>query len=218
MPRLIQLIKNWYLLALKMASWLQYGEWYPRYAPTFILSLFIYPLYSLLLFPLYCQYRRGNSVHPYWYLYNQKREPNNYFMSWYTMVNIFLSFYLSPSIYLQTNMVLIRAIYSPSSLGINVDVIHSDRSPAQRIKTVRSTEWVVITYPYKKLGSTVFYSLSHIHLIQVDKFRTGDIWVLITTDLMARGIDFKGKIEFLSRMIIENPFNWYSLSSISLFL
>jgi ATP-dependent RNA helicase DDX52/ROK1 len=44
--------------------------------------------------------------------------------------------------------------------GINVDVIHSNRTQAQR------------------------------NLI-VDKFRTGVIWVLITTDLISRGIDFK---------------------------
>ena len=45
--------------------------------------------------------------------------------------------------------------------GINVDVMHADRTEQQREQ--------VIT-----------------------RFRTGDIWVLICTDLMARGIDFKG--------------------------
>eukprot|EP00501_MAST-03F_sp_TOSAG23-6_P001557 GSMAST32.ASY1.ANO1.1621.1 assembled CDS len=45
--------------------------------------------------------------------------------------------------------------------GINVDVIHSDRSKAQRDQ--------IIT-----------------------RFRTGAIWVLIATDLMCRGVDFKG--------------------------
>ena len=45
--------------------------------------------------------------------------------------------------------------------GINVDVIHADRSQAQRDAVVK-------------------------------KFRTGKIWVLIATDLMARGMDFKG--------------------------
>eukprot|EP00428_Durinskia_dybowskii_P072319 CAMPEP_0170405656 /NCGR_PEP_ID=MMETSP0117_2-20130122/27298_1 /TAXON_ID=400756 /ORGANISM="Durinskia baltica, Strain CSIRO CS-38" /LENGTH=612 /DNA_ID=CAMNT_0010662787 /DNA_START=36 /DNA_END=1874 /DNA_ORIENTATION=- len=45
--------------------------------------------------------------------------------------------------------------------GINVDVMHAERSPAQREEVIR-------------------------------RFRTGDIWVLICTDLMARGIDFKG--------------------------
>ena len=45
--------------------------------------------------------------------------------------------------------------------GINVDVIHSGRSRAQR------------------------------DLI-ISNFRSGKIWVLITTELMARGIDFKG--------------------------
>ena len=45
--------------------------------------------------------------------------------------------------------------------GINVDVIHSDRSKAQRETLIQN-------------------------------FRSGKIWVLITTELMARGIDFKG--------------------------
>ncbi|XP_043282729.1 probable ATP-dependent RNA helicase DDX52 [Venturia canescens] len=45
--------------------------------------------------------------------------------------------------------------------GINVDVIHADRTQNQRDKTVRC-------------------------------FREGKIWVLICTELMSRGIDFKG--------------------------
>lgn len=45
--------------------------------------------------------------------------------------------------------------------GINVDVIHSERTLTQRDNVVRS-------------------------------FRAGKIWVLICTELMARGIDFKG--------------------------
>ena len=45
--------------------------------------------------------------------------------------------------------------------GINVDVIHSERSEQQRENTVRA-------------------------------FRGGDIWVLICTELLGRGIDFKG--------------------------
>lgn len=45
--------------------------------------------------------------------------------------------------------------------GINVDVIHADRTQLQRDNTVRS-------------------------------FREGKIWVLICTELMARGVDFKG--------------------------
>jgi len=39
---------------------------------------------------------------------------------------------------------------------INVDVIHSDRTPTQRVNIV-------------------------------NKFRSGDLWVLICTDLMGRG-------------------------------
>ena len=45
--------------------------------------------------------------------------------------------------------------------GINIDVIHGDRSQQQREDVIR-------------------------------KFRQGETWVLICTDLMARGIDFKG--------------------------
>jgi len=45
--------------------------------------------------------------------------------------------------------------------GLNVDVIHADRTQAQRENTVKS-------------------------------FRTGKIWILIATELMGRGIDFKG--------------------------
>lgn len=45
--------------------------------------------------------------------------------------------------------------------GINVDVMHGDRSQQQREEVIR-------------------------------KFRLGETWVLICTDLMARGIDFKG--------------------------
>lgn len=45
--------------------------------------------------------------------------------------------------------------------GINVDVIHSERTQAQRDKIV-------------------------------DEFRAGRIWFLIATDLMGRGMDFKG--------------------------
>lgn len=45
--------------------------------------------------------------------------------------------------------------------GINVDVMHADRTQLQREECIR-------------------------------RFRVGEIWVLICTDLMARGIDFKG--------------------------
>ncbi|KZT57906.1 P-loop containing nucleoside triphosphate hydrolase protein [Calocera cornea HHB12733] len=45
--------------------------------------------------------------------------------------------------------------------GLNVDVVHSDRSKAQREETVR-------------------------------RFRQGEVWVLVATELMARGMDFKG--------------------------
>jgi ATP-dependent RNA helicase DDX52/ROK1 len=45
--------------------------------------------------------------------------------------------------------------------GVNVDVIHSERSQTQRDNIVRS-------------------------------FREGKVWFLICTELMGRGIDFKG--------------------------
>lgn len=45
--------------------------------------------------------------------------------------------------------------------GINVDVIHSERTKAQRDRVVEG-------------------------------FRAGKIWILIATELMARGLDFKG--------------------------
>lgn len=45
--------------------------------------------------------------------------------------------------------------------GINVDIIHSERTSQQREEVIK-------------------------------RFRVGDIWVLICTDLMARGVDFKG--------------------------
>ncbi len=45
--------------------------------------------------------------------------------------------------------------------GINVDVIHAEKSQSSREETIR-------------------------------KFRTGEVWVLICTELMARGVDFKG--------------------------
>jgi ATP-dependent RNA helicase DDX52/ROK1 len=45
--------------------------------------------------------------------------------------------------------------------GINVDIMHADRTQAQREDVIA-------------------------------KFRSGETWVLICTDLMARGIDFKG--------------------------
>jgi len=45
--------------------------------------------------------------------------------------------------------------------GINVDIIHAEKSQQQREDLIR-------------------------------RFRTGDVWVLICTELMARGVDFKG--------------------------
>jgi superfamily II DNA/RNA helicase len=45
--------------------------------------------------------------------------------------------------------------------GLNVEVMHAERSPAQREEIIK-------------------------------RFRSGQIWVLICTDLLSRGLDFKG--------------------------
>jgi ATP-dependent RNA helicase DDX52/ROK1 len=66
--------------------------------------------------------------------------------------------------------------------GINVDVIHSERTKAQ----------------VSNLASNLAYHLrcALTHPLQrdniIDQFRAGRIWVLISTELMARGLDFKG--------------------------
>uniref|UniRef100_A0A8D9A209 Probable ATP-dependent RNA helicase DDX52 n=1 Tax=Cacopsylla melanoneura TaxID=428564 RepID=A0A8D9A209_9HEMI len=62
--------------------------------------------------------------------------------------------------------------------GINVDVIHSDRTQTQRDNVVRS-------------------------------FRTGRIWVLITTELLGRGIDFRAV-----RLVINYDFPTSAISYI----
>lgn len=69
--------------------------------------------------------------------------------------------------------------------GINVDVIHADRTQLQ-VKQ--------INFLYEKKIFSFLQSI--LFLLQRDNvvraFREGKIWVLICTELMGRGIDFKG--------------------------
>lgn len=72
--------------------------------------------------------------------------------------------------------------------GINVDVIHAERTQQQ----VRSmTHIKALCY-----GSCLKCRSEAAYLFQrdnvVSSFRSGKIWVLICTALLARGIDFKG--------------------------
>lgn len=70
--------------------------------------------------------------------------------------------------------------------GINVDVIHAERTQQQ----VPSQIVHQLTYlkSYLALLSFFFYQRDNV----VNSFRSGKIWVLICTALLARGIDFKG--------------------------
>ncbi len=58
--------------------------------------------------------------------------------------------------------------------GINVDVMHAERSAQQREEVIR-------------------------------RFRVGEVWVLICTDLMARGIDFKGVQMVINYDLPQSP-------------
>lgn len=75
--------------------------------------------------------------------------------------------------------------------GINVDVIHSDRTQKQ----VRETFFIFIfairleINEFKRLKFFVFvFQRDNV----IRSFREGKIWVLICTELMGRGVDFKG--------------------------
>lgn len=61
--------------------------------------------------------------------------------------------------------------------GINVDVIHADRTQQQRDEVVA-------------------------------RFRRGDIWVLICTDLMARGVDFRGVRMVINYDLPQSPVSY----------
>ena len=90
--------------------------------------------------------------------------------------------------------------------GINVDVIHAERTQQQRediIRLLLHTGTSIIIVSWTVLDCTrlfymyrfflIFYHLfSCLFLFCRRRFRVGDIWVLICTDLMARGVDFKG--------------------------
>jgi len=58
--------------------------------------------------------------------------------------------------------------------GINVDIMHAERSETQRAEVIR-------------------------------RFRTGEIWILICTDLMARGVDFKGVQMVINYDLPQSP-------------
>lgn len=70
--------------------------------------------------------------------------------------------------------------------GINVDVIHAERTqqqvPPQTLQQVKasSASWLYCLFYFHQRDNVV------------NSFRSGKIWVLICTALLARGIDFKG--------------------------
>lgn len=69
--------------------------------------------------------------------------------------------------------------------GINVDVIHAERTQQQ----VATHTIHQLTPPTCSLALLSFFSQRD---NVVNSFRSGKIWVLICTALLARGIDFKG--------------------------
>ena len=83
--------------------------------------------------------------------------------------------------------------------GINVDVMHADRTqvhpPTHCHRHLRAHHpplaWWWLTTHHSPL--TIVRTLWQAQRDRViEQFRSGAIWVLICTDLMARGIDFKG--------------------------
>ena len=78
--------------------------------------------------------------------------------------------------------------------GLNVDVIHSERTQAQRDNVVKCFRTGKVCVPAPPLQPQIEpYSEQLLNslqsLIPVLPFQ---IWILICTDLMGRGIDFKG--------------------------
>lgn len=76
--------------------------------------------------------------------------------------------------------------------GINVDVIHAERTQQQVhaiahiIHCVNSLFWSGALHLLSSVAS--LFQRDNV----VNSFRSGKIWVLICTALLARGIDFKG--------------------------
>lgn len=76
--------------------------------------------------------------------------------------------------------------------GINVDVIHADRTQQQvHQHTYHSCHLFPFQFIYWVLSSSSFAPMCQRDNV-VNSFRSGKIWVLICTALLARGIDFKG--------------------------
>lgn len=67
--------------------------------------------------------------------------------------------------------------------GIKVDYLSADRSTGQRDRYYISFFFFID--PHRNLLTLQTYRI-------ITNFRTGDIWVLIATDVLARGMDFKG--------------------------
>lgn len=76
--------------------------------------------------------------------------------------------------------------------GINVDVIHAERTQQQ----VQTDAECAASFLCHRSATWHLSSCSVDFLFQrdnvVNSFRAGKIWVLICTALLARGIDFKG--------------------------
>ncbi len=72
--------------------------------------------------------------------------------------------------------------------GINVDVIHAERTQLQVLSIAIMTRAARISC--FSIPCMVFFQFQRDNTIRA--FRQGKIWVLICTELMGRGIDFKG--------------------------
>ena len=74
--------------------------------------------------------------------------------------------------------------------GINVDVIHAERTQQQVDTGTPNT----MHFRSSQLQSCIYCPLCLLFQRDnvVNSFRSGKIWVLICTALLARGIDFKG--------------------------
>ena len=71
--------------------------------------------------------------------------------------------------------------------GIKVNVIHSGRTQEQRDQVGKS-----LPYTRPDISPHLPFIFLVLGVQIVESFRTGKIWVLLCTDLMARGVDFKG--------------------------
>lgn len=96
---------------------------------------------------------------------------------------------------------------------INVDVIHADRTPAQ-VTTFRldmEVHRLACHTPVEFLLACLLLAcllLDAQRSEAVRRFRTGETWVLIATDLMCRGVDFKAV-----NMVINYDFPQVTIAS-----